>query len=70
MQLYRGCWTCESLVELFSANRVLKMNIEFCCHLRRSSSIIFMHNHLQYKAIPSLSFGCRPFFLLADDVFL
>jgi hypothetical protein len=42
------------------------MNIEFCCHLCCSSSVIFRHNRPPSLA---LIFAFRPLFLLADDVF-
>ena len=40
------------LSDCFCGNSVFKMNIEFCCHLCCSSSMIFRHNPLQYMAIP------------------
>jgi hypothetical protein len=41
------------------------MSIEFCGHLRCSSTVIFRHIPLQC----TLSFGFRPLFFLPDDVF-
>ena len=49
----------------FFFNRVLKMSIEFCCHLCCNSTVIFRHSPLQC----TLSFGFRPLFFLADYVF-
>jgi hypothetical protein len=31
----------------FCGNRVFKMNIQFCCHMRCSSSVIFLNNPSQ-----------------------
>jgi len=40
----------------FCGNRVLKMNIEFCCHLCCSSSTIFIHSPLQFMGAPFTEF--------------
>jgi len=40
------------LLELFGGYRVLKMNIEFCCDLCCSTSLIYRHNPVQCIVIP------------------
>jgi len=55
--------------DYFCGNRVFEINAKFCCQLRCNSSTIFRHNPLQRKLPLSLSFGFRPLFLSADDVF-
>ena len=45
------------------------MNIQFCCHLCCSSSVMFRHNPLNVRRSLSLRFGFRPQFLSADEVF-
>jgi len=53
----------------FCANRVFKMNTEFCCHLCCNSSMNLLDMvFLNVRRSLSLSFGFRPLFLL-DDIF-
>ena len=73
----RGLATAAVLwmLDLWSSRRtvlvemVFQINIEFCCHLYCSSSLIFGRSTLQCTVALSLSFGFRPLFFSADDVF-
>jgi hypothetical protein len=53
----------------FCGNGVFKINFEFCCHLCYSSSVILDTVLSIVGRSLSLSCGCRPLFLLTDDVF-
>ena len=57
------------LSDWFCGNKIFKMNIEFCHHLCRSSSVIVRHNPLQWTIIPLTQFVFWPLILLANDVF-
>jgi len=70
--------SCSSTVDVgfaklssdcFCGIRVFKMNIEFCCYLCCSSSMILDTILFNVQRSLALSLGFRSLFLLADEVF-
>ena len=68
-QMFSNCncpvdiWFVNFSSDYFYGNRVFMINIEFCCHLICSCSMVF-----NVRQSLSLCFGFRPLFLLAADV--